>query len=179
MTEIGRRVSKALVEYKQKDYESTLLQISPAIDSTAKRRFPKLRVGDRIKRFVNAQDEIVTYVGCGSVITSASIFERTLGDQFYEFGRCSIVHDGTVDPRLHFMEGQTLLLGAGGSDMWILPADFLFGLIIAVVVAPENKEEKANFDAELTIRNEKFDLSTLWGNRNALENAFPILRSGQ
>ena len=151
--------------YQSKDFETALTQFFPALDKTAKRRRPKEGVGSRIKKFLDDELDIITHIATRNIFR-VTVDGMTFPDAIYKFGRTSIVHEGELDSRLHFDNERGLSIG----HEWNLPPSFIVGLIVSVVVAPENANESFSQKYTVSIHGKEFDLSSLWGQRQTIRN---------
>ena len=159
---VSRRIEKAIEAYLEKDYESCLIQYFPALDKTAKKRRPRscVGVGTRIKAFLEDEIDIISDVALGSrlKITSDGL---SISDVLYKYARTSVVHEGELDSRITFDES----IGLIASDDWCLNTRYILGLILAVILAPENHKEALEKDISFNIRGRSFRVSELWGER--------------
>ncbi|KAA1060376.1 MULTISPECIES: hypothetical protein [Enterobacter] len=156
---IARRLSAAFTEFGTKDYETTLLHLFPALDSTAKKRRPKSGVGDRIRKFLEDDEDLLSFIALGLCVTNIEAGGKTIPQAIYEYGRCSIEHEGELDKRLTITEEQQMLLGG----QWVLPVGYIFGMMMLVLVAPENKDEKFTSDFGIIVRGVQFNANESWG----------------
>lgn len=89
----------------------------------------------------------------------------SITDALYKFGRTSIAHEGELDPRLNFNEAGRLTIGR---ERWDLPVGYIFGLSVAVIAAPENKEERIPAELSASILGKAFVVNELWGKKAEL-----------
>lgn len=164
---ISRRINSSITALSAKNYEDALIHFFPALDKTAKRRFPKERgVGKRIRNFISEQEGIITSLATGNVIRNINVNGTTFSDAIYKFGRNSIAHEGELDERLKITDGNQIRIG----HVWELPASYITGLIVSVLVAPENNGEYLEQDhLALTIFGNEFRLNDLWGKQSEVE----------
>ena len=149
------------------EFEDALVQFFPALDKTAKRRKPKAGVGDRIRSFLSDEEDIISALGLGHVMKNCVVNGRTFADAIYEFGRCPIAHEGELDPRLKI--GDWPVLGIG--ETWNLPAKYVFGLTIAVIAAPENRDERIGKPITAQVFGTTYKVDDLWGRSELLRKA--------
>lgn len=162
---ISRRIQDSIEAFKIEDYEQSLIHVFPAIDKTSKKRRNVKKVGLRIKGFLQDELELITYISFQSKIQiecdGVSIIKA-----IYEYGRNSIVHEGELDSRLVF--DKSLMLGVGPD--WRINPILIKGLIMAVILAPENAKESLSRDYEFKIANNSFLVSELWGMRDKVKS---------
>ncbi|MCU7805818.1 MAG: hypothetical protein KZQ92_05090 [Candidatus Thiodiazotropha sp. (ex Lucinoma borealis)] len=159
VTSISRRIEKSIEALTTKDYESAFVQLFPAIDKTAKKRRPREGVGARIKGFISDEEAVITAVAVNGVIIGNTFDGVDFPTALYKFGRTSIVHEGELDKKLQINEHGDVIYG----KVWNLPSSYIDGLIIAVVLAPENSGEKINDDIDITLFDKQYQVNQLWG----------------
>lgn len=157
---VSRRMESCINEFIRGEFESALIHYFPALDKTAKRRRPNKKVGERIKSFIDDEIGIITFVATKNILLLTN--DRiTFSKVIYEFARCSIAHEGELDPRINFYNYEGVRIG----EIWNLPPTFITGLILAVIIAPENTNEKLFQDYIITIHDTEFNIKELWGKR--------------
>ena len=144
------------------DAENSLIHLFPAIDRSAKNRFPNFGVGRRIKQFISDEEAVVTKIATGSIIVGGEFGGYTFAEAIYEFGRNSLIHEGELDPRIEFSSNNFIKIG----ETWELNHGFIFGLIIAVVLSPQNEDEQSPYDYELRLFEQVFGLNSIWGKKS-------------
>lgn len=162
---ISRRMEACISAFQNGDYEAALIQYFPALDKTAKRRRPKEGVGSRIRSFLDDELDIISHIATRNILR-VSCDGLSFPEAIYKFGRTSIVHEGELDKRLNFDNQNGLSIG----QTWNLPSTFIIGLIVAVVIAPENKNEKFSRQYVVRIHGEDFNLSEMWGGRQVIRD---------
>jgi hypothetical protein len=163
---ISRRLASCLEAFQNKDYENALIHYFPALDKTAKRRYPKLGVGARIRAFLKDEEALITAIATGNAFIGCKFNGITFEEAIYKFGRTAIAHEGELDPRLTFVDGTSWSIG----DVWCLPSQYILGLCIAVMVAPENKREGIPENAQVTLFNRTWKVNQLWGNEKEIKD---------
>jgi hypothetical protein len=153
-------------------YEEALIHYFPALDKTAKRRRPKAGVGVRIREFLRDEEDLISAVSFRNVFKDICFDGIGFPEAIYNFGRTSIAHEGELDPRLKIIDGGNLRIGV----VWELPASYVAGLAIAVIVAPENVSERIGKAITVHFLDESFQLDELWGTettvRKLIESKF-------
>lgn len=148
---------KALIK---EDHETSLIHFFPALDKTAKKRRPNKKVGDRIRSFLDDEFDIISDIAVRNIfrVTCDGI---SFPQAIYKFGRTSIAHEGELDPRLNFENQTGLVIG----HTWNLPPSFILGLVMSVVLAPENSSEKLEHEYSVSIHGTNYQIQSLWGQR--------------
>lgn len=163
---VSRRIERALDAIRHSDFEGALVDLFPAIDTTAQRRHPGWGVKDRIQSFVEDQQLVITYLAFGAGIGKGCCFDGvTLAQAIYKFGRTSIVHDGELDNRLQ-LGGPTVLIG----KTWRLPESTVLAMCLAVIVAPENSDERMTKRISIELLGEDVEANDLWGAQDYVED---------
>ena len=62
-------------------------------------------------------------------------------------------------------------------DKLVLPSNLILGLAVAVIVAPSNKDERANENDKLILWGIQIPVNKLWGRRNELMWLMGILKN--
>lgn len=170
---ISDRLENAIKHYANKDYESALLELSPAIDATSKRRQPKDKVGARFKAFIHEHRSFIffgalgwgvrlVFTGDGDVELDKA--ENTISKFLYVRARNAMVHDGELD-RFKVLEENELRLDEAVG----IGRGFILALILAVIVDPVNNREKFKMDLAWEIGKVKLNLNDYWGKFKDIE----------
>lgn len=163
---VSRRIEASLGGLRSGDIESCLINLFPAIDKTAKRRYQKSGVGDRIRKFLADEEGLISGIATGNIFTGVEISGLTFPQAMYKFGRTSIVHEGELDPRLQFSSDGSVRIG----ETWVLNRGYLLGSILSVVLSPENKEERLQNDVQVTVfGRHRLRINESWGDREGFK----------
>jgi len=170
---IGTGVVRTARMFSSGDLVGCAMTLWPLIDSTAKVETGENGVGARIRTFLNAYDAIITYVALGSVFSQSMTNDRTIFDVLYNECRNSILHEGREAPIIEWTTNGALAFGIGqnpnASQTHRLPQEILFGLIIAVVLAPCNENAGPvgpDHGMVLGHLGTSHELDDLWGQRD-------------
>jgi hypothetical protein len=150
--------------FMDNDFETALIHYFPALDKTAKRRRNE-GVGNRIRKFLDDELDIISHVATGNIFR-IECDGLSIPQAIYKFGRTSISHEGELDPRLNFDNKCGMSIG----QTWNLPPSFITGLVLAVIIAPENSGEKFEQDYKVIIHGKEFNVSELWGERQTIRS---------
>jgi hypothetical protein len=151
MSSIGKRVAEAMEKIDARDAEGALYQICSALGSTADREYPNPG-GKSYRQFIHDNMSVITRVGMGVEILNLHLggfshpeitpdasgtcrFEQVL----YHAVRCGLYHEGKLPDDLRFEFGKAF---DHRGPVLVLPAELIYGLITAVVIAPVNAGEK-------------------------------------
>jgi hypothetical protein len=166
-TGVSRRLSQCIKHIQTNDLEGALVNLFPAIDQTAKRRRPKSGVGARIKSFLEEEEKIISTIATGNCLSNIFCDDISITDALYKFGRTAIAHEGELDPRLNFNMNGSIMIS---QNKWDLPAGYVTGMCIAVITAPENKNEFIDESFSITIFAKEFLIENLWGDSSGIKS---------
>lgn len=162
---VSRRMESCIEALLKEDFEAALVHYFPALDKTAKKRRPASKVGERIRDFIDDELDIISDIATRNIIR-VNCNGVSFPEAIYKFGRTSISHEGELDPRLNFSNSSGMTIG----DTWNLPPAFITGLSIAVILAPENANERFQKEYEVAIHEERYSANELWGQRQLIRN---------
>ncbi len=161
---ISRRINSAIESLQKNDYESSFVHLFPAIDKTAKKRRPRDGVGKRIKEFLRDEEVLISSIATHNAFKNIVVDGIDFPTAMYKFGRTSIAHEGELDERLKINEKGELKIG----QTWELPTGYIVGMIISVVVAPENQGEDMDNDLGINLFDKQFKINDSWGKRDII-----------
>ncbi|MBN1459039.1 MAG: hypothetical protein JXA57_05850 [Armatimonadetes bacterium] len=174
---IGGYLDDAIEKICRGDLQMAASSVCIAVAGTAKRAFPSVR-GDsnKFKAFLARHMGLIVYVGMPGLALArgSSIRLRflhpdvpedaegycTLEDILYHVLRCGLIHEAEFPNAIAFDD----CLSADGR----LPKGILNGLILAVVVAPENKDERLAQDWTIKIKDSEVVFNEWWGKEQEL-----------
>jgi hypothetical protein len=174
---VGKRVSDTIDKMEIGDPEGALFQICAAIDVTAKTAFGKPGRGS-YKDFIHHNLGLITDIALGG----RKILNLNLGydhpdlkknandcvsvqDIFYHVVRCGLYHDASLPDNLKFTDEMQIRIEDG---VLILPSSLIYGLVIAVVVSPANRDQHTPKEGMLNLGNFPIPINKLWGRRDEL-----------
>ena len=154
--------------YRGREYEAALMILFPFVDSTAKKRRPEAGVGERIKDFIRDELKIITALNSTSSIGNfVNNKGEDMAEVIYKFARNSLIHEGEIEKnKLAINERGEISFGP---ENWGIPNDFILGLLITVVAAPENKSfigKNIVRDFKIDIKGKTYILNSLWGQKD-------------
>lgn len=165
ISSISRRMEDSVKAFMSEDFETSLIHYFPALDKTAKRRRPNEGVGNRIRNFLDDELDIISHVATRNIFR-IECDGLSIPQAIYKFGRTSIAHEGELDSRLNFDNRTGMSIG----QTWNLPPSFITGLILSVIIAPENAGEKFENEYRLNIHGTDYQVSELWGQRQKIRD---------
>jgi len=169
---VAARVKEAIDKMNLGDPDNALVQICLALDATAKKEYPKNKVGERIKEFLRDNQVFLTSfvnleVG-GDILMefqgkSGEPETRRLEEVLYKLVRCALVHEAELSDRV--IVTSELKFGLSKDSKFILSLGLIWGMIIAVIGSPANLQERVPDSYGISVRGEKFILNELWGKK--------------
>jgi hypothetical protein len=181
---IGARIDECMNKLSIGDAENAFIQLSIAIDGTAKRLFPAKKTADRCKSFLRdnlpfvlwsltngtpseSKDLCFEFVGSGHPNQSTN-FE----DLVYSIMRCALLHEGEMPEKVEFVSEP--YIGMLGGRMQF-PIALVGSLLLAVIASPVNARERVSSSTSFTFGTTKVYVSEFIGN---LEKTKDSIRLG-
>ncbi len=143
------KVESFLTDWRAGRHEPAIATLMAAIDATAKKRYPGMRVGERFQKFL--AEEVGRALG-GKYITARNDLtyekngkERSVGDQFgaiYHLCRCYVLHEESYSDKIEFeITGDLSTVRICHENGKIILNDgFVNAMFHAVIYAEENKD---------------------------------------
>ncbi len=142
------RLRDAEVLFDAGRYEGSLLQLLVAVAATSRKRYPReIIVSDKEAFQSFLRDEMRT-------LTANPVFGHTkemtlpvvgeldgIESHLYRYMRCSLVHEGRLDPKVRLVPGSGFFLGFSDPSCLQLSHWILRGLYRVLVTAPENRDD--------------------------------------
>jgi hypothetical protein len=178
---IANRIVRALDALYKNDLEEALYQIAPALDATAKKRYPKKKPTQRVRSFVKDEQDLIYGLSTQNrfvVEQGAAVAYGDYGEfqsVLYKFVRCAQSHDAAVDTSKVTLGGN---FGIGfvqisGASLTPRPGTILISfatvlaLIFSVVCAIENRMLDLSMISIPFLSEPQMELSPFVGNRSA------------
>lgn len=193
---IAAQVEEALRRLRERNYESAMIAACIALDATAKKTRSndkkKARssdkkdtrssneVGDRIRKFVNDNLDIITVVGLAGAILAApgstlrlntpgssqsSTPLSELEDIIYKKLRCNLVHEASLPQNVEFTEQAFY----GEKDgRFYIPVLMIYALLLAIIGTSCNTGCRLSGDWRIQILGQEMTVNTLWGKADCI-----------
>ena len=182
---IAKRVAEAFKKISVGDHEGALMQVCAAIEATATAEYGK-EGRSSYKTFLQENLGLITKVAFGASILNLNLGYThprvktatpglcSFGDILYHAVRCGLYHQASLPSDLRFHNEPSFVVEGG---LLVLPARLILGLVVAVIVAPVNKDKTVADDHEggLEISGYKIPLKRLWGRRTELLNLYQAM----
>jgi len=176
---IGKMVSEAIDKMNADDPEGALFSLCAAVEKTAVAEYGqpgrasfKRFIHDNVRLMVRFVFPGHSWGGFMFAYSHPSPKKShptggmwTIEDVLYHAIRCSLYHGEDLPPNIIFAKDNTF---SGGGGQITIPAKLIHGVIIALIVAPSNRHEKAEGIFTVTWRNEQLPLDSLWGKRKEM-----------
>ena len=169
---IAKRVSEAIEKMDKNDPEGALFAICAAIESAAVKQFNK-RGKESYKTFIHQNLDIITDIAFGGkkILNINLKYDHpevkknedglcSIQDIFYHVVRCGLYHEAGIPTNLIF--AQEIVIKVEDNKL-ILPSSLIYGLLVAVIISPVNKNEKTSRDEILNLHNFPIPINHLWG----------------
>lgn len=158
---IGDRVKECIDKAKIGDFENALIQLSIAFDGTAKKEYPKIKVGQRFKIFLRENQDIITYFTFATnMFIDCSFDGYKLEDIIYHVLRCGLLHEGSIPDEIEFVD--EIIIGRPGGR-WRFSKTYVMGGLLAVIGAKSNAKERVPPQYAVVIMGKPYQVNDLWG----------------
>ena len=180
---VGNSIRKAIDDWKQGEYDASMLHACNAIDGTAKKLYPTLGSNARFTKLLRENYSILGPMGMPGIDIVQTRFpvvvdrpkapgnKPDLADVIYGIHRCSHGHGDELPG------GFELILDAAGRARHTrvqivkgavrLSDRIIFGLIAVAVLSPINKDQSVPVGYYLTFgATEKLMINDWWGRAN-------------
>ena len=165
---IGNRVDEAYLKLISGDLENSLIQLSIAIDATAKKKYGnKTGVGKRVRNFISEYEDLITHL---SMAGRLRLFAKngvkfgdkgSLGNVVYKSIRCSLLHEADLSDQVVFKTGPVIGMEDG---KFVVTDQLLWGLLLILVGEETNTNEVMKQNHQMQFNGNNLDLNNLWGN---------------
>ncbi len=171
-TTISKRIDTAMMHLANNDFENALIQISIAIDRTAKKKWANKGVGIRIKNFINEYETFIyQFISFGQIQLSKGgkiSIQMTLDELLYKAIRCSLLHGDDIEDFINIVDTNDKI-GVKNGKLIITPA-YITGFMFSVIVDAKNKNEYCKSDPIFGIYGKApIKINNLWGNLVAVQ----------
>jgi hypothetical protein len=169
---IADRVKESIDKYNSNELENSLIQACIAIDGTSKNEFPSFNKMNkrRFTSFISANIDIITFFTFNSnVFVNCKFGDYTIEQFIYEVIRCGLLHEGELSARFKFTESSEPI--TIGTKQWCFPKTFIFGILLAVIGASSNANQKVNNILSVMIMDKQFRINDLWGRADVIRKA--------
>lgn len=180
---IGARIDECMNKLAIGDAENAFIQLSIAIDGTAKRLHPGKKTTDRCKSFLRdslpfvlwsltngtpSQSKDLTFQFSGSGLPNMSTkFE----DLVYSIMRCALLHEGEMPEKVEFVPEPYIGMLRGRMQF---PIALVGALLLAVIASPVNAREKVAASTSFTFGKTRVYVSEFIGSLEKTKNSIRL-----
>ena len=164
---IGNRIDEAYIKLVSYDLENSLIQLSIAIDATAKKKYNgEKKVGKRVRKFVEEYEDLITHFSMAGqlrIFAAGGISygdKGSLGNVVYKSIRCALLHEADLSEQVVFKRGQLQGMDHG---KFIVTDQLLWALILILVGEKANSHQKLKQNHKMTFNGVNLELNELWG----------------
>jgi hypothetical protein len=178
---VGSQVADAMKKLTKERFEDAVIAASIALSATARLEYPTDGDKTACRNFLKQSLPIISKIGWVSFGVSQPInfryrrldskapglAVRTMPEMLYDVVRCTAVHEAKLPDNLRFTKHPIIQLGNDGE--LVLPIDFIYGLLMAVVASPKNSDQKVYGDPVFSFGGKSIRINKLWGDRDKIE----------
>lgn len=178
---IANQVADAIRKLSEDRFEEAVVAASVALSATARLEYPQEKDKAACRKFLEQNLTVISKIAWISFGVSQPInfryqrldsrapstAVRTIPEMLYDVVRCTAVHEAKLPDNLQFTKEPIIHLGNDGE--LVLPIDLIYGLLIAVIVSPKNKDQRIGGDPVFSFREQSIMVNDLWGNREKAE----------
>lgn len=176
---IGNRIDEAIIKLNSNDLENALIQLSIAIDASAKKKFKnEKKVGKRVRRFIDEYEDMITHFAMSGklkLITPKGVnygSKGTIGSIVYKSIRCALLHEGNISRNVVFKNGPVIGMD---NDKFIVTDNMLWGLVVILIGDEVNSREKLKQNHSMYCWGKTLSLNDYWGKLSELKKAADYL----
>ena len=173
---IADRIQESIIKMSLHNYENAMVQLSIAIEGTAKKKYDKkISSSERFRSFVNENEEFVIFVALGcegrfrylNNNAGFSFSNRgSLAQVLYKYVRNPLIHEGDVGDEIVFREGP---INGHEGNKFIVSSELLLGLLLSVVGDPSNLKEKLKINVQIEVGGTVMLLNDIWGRSEVIK----------
>lgn len=169
---ISDRVEAGLAHFRAKNWESALLELSAAIDQSAKHRYPgENKVGVRFRSFITHYREFIMFGAMGFGVRIFGEIEldkvdNTIAKLLYKRVRNPVVHDAGLNEDFVVMNEPGMTLGGPSVGLGNF---FILAAFLAVIGEPANHRERLKVDQRLAFGGVDISVNNSWGQFDSIE----------
>ena len=179
---VGSQVSDAMRKLSEHRFEDAVVSASVALSATSRREYPADQDKVACRKFLDQNLSIISKIGwvafgmsqpinfryrrLGRKAKAPDICIRTMPEMLYDVVRCTALHEAGLPDNLRFTDQPVIELGLDGE--LLLPIDVIYGLLIAIVSAPKNADERAEGNPVFSFGGKSIAVNELWGDRAKL-----------
>lgn len=172
---IGTFISGAIENLNKNRHDVALALVCSAVDATSSRQYPEIKENNkRYKQFLKNNMRIITTYGFPGITASGisikchnipdiktdSEGHTDIENILYHIIRCSLIHQCELDQQIDFVPYTHI---GDFENKFRIPDSLVIGLLLSVVLAECNNQEKLDENYILNLKEEALDLNKIWG----------------
>jgi hypothetical protein len=172
---IKDRIKEAIDKLNLNDPINAMIQVSIAIDGTAKKEYPGKKTSFRCKKFLEKNRGFISRVAFGKLeIQGPMLFQltnsnnpkdgKTLEEVLYHLVRCSLIHEGELPKEVEITSDSKIFIGMTNDGKVLISTKLIWAMVFAVIGSKVNTSERLPAGYSASIKNLTVDINDLWGN---------------
>ena len=171
---VADRINTAITAHEAGSTDDALLQVSVALDATAKRELDSCN-GPPMREYIRENTSIISRFGLRVQIDNLNLkchYPRipcdenglsTFADVMYYAVRCPLVHESSISNYIKFVDEPIIRI----EETLELPKEIIVGLLMAVILSPVNTMEQCKGSPMVQFHplGLAIPLNQLWGRR--------------
>jgi hypothetical protein len=182
---VGERVQECINKLEINDAENAFIQLSIAIDGTAKNEYPGKKTSFRCKKFLRENLPFVMWSLTNGTPSTCKDFKfefssdgypngmTSFEDIIYSVLRCSLLHEGEMPEKVNFINESYIAMVDGKMQF---PIALIGSLLFAVIASPSNKNQNVSKNSHFMFGEVKAYVNDMWGSedktRGYIRNGF-------
>lgn len=171
---VGKRIQSCIDHMDKGEIELALSELCIAIDITSQKYFNTRKSSASVyKKFLKENMWIIMMTGTGNLICPIKVkFSHpdiksvddfcNLEDIIYHVVRCELIHNTGENSNIEWGQSSYPILSGPKGEL-LLSTSFIWGVILAVISSPVNKDEKVNELCWISSLSFKYFINDLWG----------------
>jgi hypothetical protein len=167
---------KTIKNYSIGDTNQALIDILIAVDATSKKEYSSIKGnGARYKMFLDDNMYLIKIVSINVRMTNKISFRNmhlnenlkkhsslSLSEIIYHIIRCNLLHEAELPITILFHDLPEIKLEL---DKMVLPKNLILALLVSIITAKSNADNKFIENYELNIFGNTIPLNQIWGNK--------------
>lgn len=182
---VGERIQECINKLEINDAENAFIQLSIAIDGTAKKEYPGKKTSFRCKKFLRDNLPFVMWSLTNGTPSACKEFKFEFSSDGYPNGmtsfediaysvlRCSLLHEGEMPEKINFINENYIAMVDGKMQF---PIALIGSLLFAVIASPTNKNQSVSTSSHFMFGEVKAYVNDMWGSedktRGYIRNGF-------
>lgn len=182
---VGERVQECINKLEANDPVNAFIQLSIAIDGTAKKEYPGNKTSFRCKKFLKENLPFVMWSLTNGTPSTCKDFKfefsgegkpsgyTSFEDIVYSVLRCSLLHEGEMPDKVTFTDESYIRMLDGKIKF---PIALIGSLLFSVIASPANSNQKVSENTHFVFGEITAYVNDIWGSevktREYIRNGF-------